>query len=166
MCQWELDLSPSLSMAGRTSFYVHWVDFNRRLDAWIDRARLDLETTRERLREASIPLTHAPSPAHIDTLCARRAAGAEQKNAARTRAGGGGGCAGSAKGRARDARRACRARGSELRSSHGFGSTGGRHRHARWPARSRAQHAQTGHGEAACSTKAEFLFKSSLRPLH
>ena len=32
-------------------FYVHWVDFNRRLDSWIDRARLDLDTTREKLRE-------------------------------------------------------------------------------------------------------------------
>jgi hypothetical protein len=33
--------------------YVHWVDFNRRLDAWIDRARLDPDTTREKLREVA-----------------------------------------------------------------------------------------------------------------
>jgi len=32
-------------------YYVHWVDFNRRLDSWIPKNKLDLNTTREKLRE-------------------------------------------------------------------------------------------------------------------
>jgi len=32
-------------------FYVHWVNFNRRLDAWIPRERIDFDTTREKLRD-------------------------------------------------------------------------------------------------------------------
>uniref|UniRef100_A0A7S4P2U9 Histone acetyltransferase n=1 Tax=Guillardia theta TaxID=55529 RepID=A0A7S4P2U9_GUITH len=34
-----------------SSFYVHWVDFNRRLDSWIDKSRIDLDTTKEKLKE-------------------------------------------------------------------------------------------------------------------
>ena len=32
-------------------WYVHWADFNRRNDMWIEASRIDFETTKERLRE-------------------------------------------------------------------------------------------------------------------
>jgi multisubunit Na+/H+ antiporter MnhE subunit len=47
---------------GSTMFYVHWVDFNRRLDSWIERSRLDLETTREKLREVRRRLRARDAP--------------------------------------------------------------------------------------------------------
>ena len=34
-----------------THWYVHWVDFNRRNDMWIEATRIDFDTTKDRLRE-------------------------------------------------------------------------------------------------------------------
>jgi len=37
-----------------TLWYVHWVDFNRRNDQWIETARIDFDTSKERLKEVCI----------------------------------------------------------------------------------------------------------------
>jgi len=35
----------------KTKFYVHWTDFNRRLDLWIDKDKVDFECTKEQMKE-------------------------------------------------------------------------------------------------------------------
>jgi histone acetyltransferase MYST1 len=35
----------------KTKFYVHWTDFNRRLDNWIDKDKVDFECTKEQMKE-------------------------------------------------------------------------------------------------------------------
>jgi hypothetical protein len=34
-------------------WYVHWVDFNRRNDMWIDATRINFDTSKEQLKEVS-----------------------------------------------------------------------------------------------------------------
>jgi len=35
----------------RTKFYVHWTDFNRRLDQWLEKDRIDFECTNQQIKE-------------------------------------------------------------------------------------------------------------------
>jgi len=37
-----------------TLWYVHWVDFNRRNDQWIESSRIDWQTSKERLKEVCV----------------------------------------------------------------------------------------------------------------
>ena len=47
-----------------TLWYVHWVDFNRRNDQWIESSRIDWQTSKERLKEVKIYGTHARAHTH------------------------------------------------------------------------------------------------------